>query len=448
MRTKTLLKYAVTLLLALSTLCGCSIMSGDVSALMKAPRPNEMQSELSKTVETTIGSAVKYTSPLSGNNKRSFILTDLDGDKKDEAIVFYLAESDSGTLASFAVYAMENSMEWALIKQVTGTGKQIDYIDLRDFNEDGKKDMLIGWIQSDTRKELCAYDIFAQPKDPIFSDIYQESRLFYDGYYFLIFNIYKDPAGTSIAKMSTLVNGTLRIISQCEIHGNYDTVKSVTYGKVQIDRKLILIDTVYGNNMITQFLKWDGNTLTNMYYTSEEGVPPTLIRETNYNCQDIDGDGLLEFPYNVSMHLLPLEPNVKDITNAAVTGWSSVRPGKDNVPLTEFLEREFYCIMDPARRFYYSVPPQWIGNIACTYNNIEQSYSVYHVQGEDYTKLFTLYELTQDQYNGRKDQGQWFELRKNGTRVYAVNIAEDLSTELYEFMGNVSQHRERLILLK
>ncbi len=446
---KGFIKKLIMFTLVAMTLCGCNIINGNVASLLKAPAPNNMQTGLSLAIEQTIGGSIKYVTPVSGSYKKSFVLNDLDGDGRREAVVFFVSVDNAGleSLASFAVYASNEQGEWSLIKQIFGSGSRIDYVEFRDFTGDTRKELLVGWMQNETVKELCAYDIYSQSDKAIFSDMYNESRLLYDGYHLLVLNLYRDiTTGKGSAKISTIAGNMLKTVSECEMYGGYDSIASIIYNKIRIDKKVIIVDARLGNSMITQVLLWEDGRLFNPYFDSETGVNSALIRETSYICQDIDGDGLTEVPFTTPLPAVPSAANVKDTSTAVVTGWGSLNLPEDNASVV--LDREFFCVMNSAQKYYYIVPSEWIGKFSCTYNAGDQSHTFYYFDGESFSKMFSLYGLTEEQYNARKEQGSWLELRKGQSKVYAMNTASELNTETSVFMGNMSQNRERLIIMK
>lgn len=440
-------RIVALLLMVMVLLSGCNIMTGNIESLLKAPQPNNMQAGLSAVVNGTLGNAIKYVSPLNGNYKNSVILNDLDGDGRREAIIFYLSVNNAGleSFANFAVFTSYEDGTWALIKQVQGNSMQIDYVDFRDFNGDSRKDMLIGWIQNDSLRELCAYDMYSQSEEAMFSDMYNDSRMFYNGSAFFILNIYRDSTTSKgSAKISTVSGNMLKTVATCEIYGGYENIVSVQYNKVDMEHKAIIIDAKSGNSMITQILLWEDNKLTNPFYDSEQGLNSALVRETVFTCQDIDGDGFIEIPFTTPLPAVPSIATNKDISTTVITGWGTINLSSPGVTAAGVLDRDFFCIMNSAQKFYYIIPSEWIGKFSATYNSSDQSLSFYYIQDEIYSKLFSLYGMSEEQYDARKEQGTWFELRKLESKVFAINIVSELSTEQSVFMGNMAEHRERL----
>ena len=445
------LKIVALLLVCAVILSGCNIMTGNIGTLLKAPQPNNMQAGLSAAVNETLGSSIKYVSPLNGAYKNSVLLSDLDGDGRREAIIFYLPQNNASleSTVNFAVFTSYEDGTWSLIKQIQGNSTQIDYVELRDFNGDSRRDMLIGFIQNDSLRELCAYDMYSQSEEAMFSDMYNESRLFYNGANFFIFNIYRDASTLKgMAKISTVSGDMLKTVASCEVYGGYDSIISIQYQNVSMEHKAIVIDAKTGNSMTTQILLWEDGRLSNPFYESETGLNSALIRETAFACQDIDNDGILEIPFTTPLPAVPSIAANKDITTAVITGWASINLTTPSATASGIMDRDFFCIMNSAQKFYYVIPSEWIGKFSATYNASDQSISFYYIKDDIYSKIFSLYGMTDAQYDARKEQGTWFELRKVDPKVYAINIAAQTDTEQSVFMGNMAEHRARLTIIR
>lgn len=444
MKLKKTIVYFMLFAMLLS-LAGCGITDGGITGLMSAPRPNNMQTELSKAIENTVGTEIKYIAPSDGSNKSSFILTDLDNDDSDEAVIFYIENESEKQNVNVAVYSCLADGSWELTRSIAGSGYQIDYVEFRDFNDDSYNDILIGWILSDTVRELCAYDLFNQTDEPMFSDSYTESKLFYNGLKFFIFNIYRDKTtSTGTAKISTVSDGTLKTVAHCDMYGGYDSVEQLTYGVVFRGQKAIILDTKLGNTMITQIFRWSDNELQNIFYDSVNGVNPELIRDTVYPCTDIDDDGIMEVPFTTSLPDIVDAP--RDLQKTVITGWSSVNITAATNGTVGALHREFFCVMNPNQRYYYIIPSDWISKISVAVSSTDDSMVFYYCDEDERAKLFTLYCLTSEEFNARKQQGNWFELRKQDGKIYAVNMTAQTNSKYADFIGTAIDSRNRLIL--
>ncbi len=456
-----MLKKITALLLfggLLISIAGCGIMDANINALLKAPRANNVQRQLRTAIDVSIGTNLRYVTPSSGGNRTSLIMTDLNNDGRQEAVVFYmlLSTGEVQTTANIAVFTEQSDGSWVLTKQISGRSESIDYVEFADFNSDGYKDILIGWISGQgTARELFAYDLKAQAETVIFTDAYNESRLFTDstlGMFILTLTMDKS-VGSGVAKIMALdESGSLREHARCAIDTHFDSFANISYSRVSADTKAIILDGRQGNNAVTQVLFYDGARLTNPL-SRNGAVTGMLVRETSFNSADIDKDGIIEFPALKALPDLPgvtatNTASVSALTRANVTAWSSLDMGNLGDDTAPPLAHEFYCVMNSAFKYYYIIPPEWIGQISAYLNTNDYSLAFYHIDPltDESTLLFSLHRLTAEEYQRRADTGSWYQLHSDASRVYAINIASNLSASHKLFLGRVEDSRGRLIL--
>lgn len=431
----------------LLSLGGCSIMEGNISTLLKIPRPNKVQQQLRTAIDNSLGTNIKYVSPAAGNYRTSLIQVDLNGDGRFETVLFYLPTADNAT-ASLAVLTEQDNGSWKLLKKVQGAATAVDYVEFADLNGDGKRDITVGWSRGDSARELMIYNVYATGDGLLYTDGYNESRFFTDADNTpLIFTASFDKsAGNGTAKIVTLdENGTLSKTLTCDIDAHFDTVTAISYSRISPTTRAIILDTRLGNTAVTQFLFFDGNRLLNPYY-ADGLLDPAFTRETAFACTDIDKDGIVELP---AASALPSVLGVPvNYTPMNLTSWSAF----NSSTLTNFtlqpLTYEFSCIMNQALGYYYIYPAAWAGRVSVYNNAADRTMHFYHVdpQTNHSTLLFSISRLSLADYNKRANTGSWYELHREGEQIYAIHIADNLSADLKLLIGTVNDCRNRLIL--
>lgn len=71
------------------------------------------------------------------------ISIDLDGDVKDEALVFYRSTNNDNQVGAFILKKDANG--WGKIFIIKGTGREIHWANAADVMGDGRKELLLGW---------------------------------------------------------------------------------------------------------------------------------------------------------------------------------------------------------------------------------------------------------------------------------------------------------------
>lgn len=144
-------------------LSGCSnITLTDEMELLQAPMLNLEQKAVYEALEATLDtSEIIYHSPKEGEHRTPFAFFDLNGDDKEEAIVFYSEKSDP--TAIFAKILQQNEKgEWYSYRDLAGYGDQVSFVEFVPMIELEHHCLIIGWQSSDDprSKHIGVYSIF------------------------------------------------------------------------------------------------------------------------------------------------------------------------------------------------------------------------------------------------------------------------------------------------
>ncbi len=432
----------LAVMVSLATLGGCSLMDSNIGNLLKTPRPNKVQTRLRSAIDGALGSKIKYLSPSSGTYRTSLLQVDLNQTGSKETVLFFFPSADA-EVAQVALFEEKEDGSWGLTKQIQGASNAIDYVEFADCNADGNLDILVGWIRGDSARELFVYDLFAAGEGVLYTDGYNESRFFTDNGAPLVFSASFDKAqGVGLAKLVTLdENGFLAPALTCPIDAHFQAVNNISYARISSERRAFIFDAKNDNNATTQLLFYDGKTLTNPYYGEE--LHSAFVRETSLISQDIDKDGIIEFP---ASDMMPFSSLVT-LSPATLTSWSAHNPASLSSGEEAPLLYEFSCILNSPLGYYYIYPAEWQGRVA-VYMASDRSLVYYHIDSNtgESTLLFTIARLSVDEYTKRINTGTWYQLYRDGDRVYAIDFAQNLSPALKLLVGTVDDNRARLIL--
>ena len=150
-------------------LSGC-MFSSSPEAMYSLPQlPNEY-TELREQIEDIISAGAEYAAPTSGNNIQSVQLIDLDGDRVEEAVAFFRNATDEKPLKIYIFRAVGDSYEQAALLESSGISiYSIRYVDM---NNDGLREIIVGWRVSADIQALGVYSIENYEPRLIMSSLY------------------------------------------------------------------------------------------------------------------------------------------------------------------------------------------------------------------------------------------------------------------------------------
>lgn len=446
-----MLKRFVALLVAASlllSLSGCSFRFSSLDSLLRPPKLSGKYQGLQDSFENNVDKGYSLSTPENGSYRSAFIAYDFDGDKNEEAIVFYTVKESPDLVKIY--YFEYSDGEWLPVSSYDGLGSSVDEVKISDLNFDGKSEIIICWnmFSSKTNKQFSVYDISNGEFTLISSAPYSMLKIFDvngDG----IDDIFTMNIDISASDEYTASATAYTYDGKSKAFTPFGTVKTdgniSSYANIQVenndDKRLIYVEANKGDNdMITEIVYWNDekNTLVApLFDVSTQSTQQTLCH-SKIMCRDIDGDGILEIPVSVDM---PGSSFVDDsVTNASAAKQGDVQTKKFYYTRwTKFsgnrLRSVCYSIVDETSGYILDVPSSWVGRITVLgrdgqwdfyrWNSYSEkigallfsiySYDKNDVQAKDKyknTELLTsyvsttyVYTITQDGYNfGVKDK--------------------------------------------
>lgn len=120
---------------------GC--MFGNVDEMYALPKSSEAYVNLQAKINQEKGSA-EYIAPLSGENRQTIQLVDVDGDGVQEAVAFFRDTTSENPL-KIVIFKQDEHEEYQVYTRIEGVGSEIESIDYLDLGGSGGMDILVSW---------------------------------------------------------------------------------------------------------------------------------------------------------------------------------------------------------------------------------------------------------------------------------------------------------------
>lgn len=297
----------LALILSLLLLGGCSGVQLGVNELLEPPRLTAEQSAIYDAVELAVGTnAFKLKYPRRGENLSACVLDDLDGDGRDEAIVFYEL-TVNGLTSSWMSILTELDGVWKSRYQLPGEGGEIDFIDFAPIEAPDRDNIVVGWTIAGRDNLVCK--VYA------YSDAGVEMR--YEGSYNEILIADVDGNGlsemilctknlTRSAVMSLVKYRSGRIVRTSEVKmptAMTDYAK-LTYGRLTTGLGAVFADIYLGSDEMTTAIAVVNDQQSVIEPLSYEalGIYESFDRATpTLTCADVNGDGLIDIPVSTPL---------------------------------------------------------------------------------------------------------------------------------------------------
>lgn len=311
---KKFISLTAVLLVVLAVFSGCDVLTfNSAENLVRPPRLPGDDGALQSAFESAIADEGEYILryPTSGEHRSAFVRYDCDGDKSDEAFVFYSLKSEE---MSVNMYFLDyEDGKWIPRETTPGEGNDIHSVEFTDLNDDGISEILVGWssLDSKSNKKLSVYCSGEDKSGMDFKMLVIESYtnmftvdLDDDGEREILLAYINSTSDTytteaRLLKMSSQGNDyQITAVGQVSLYSEMTAVNSISAGW-SMGRKYVYIDEAAGDTYLTEILYWDNekNSLSTAFpvdVLSVAGCPTS--RSLPLNCEDVDKDGEIEIP--------------------------------------------------------------------------------------------------------------------------------------------------------
>lgn len=457
------MKKISVLFIALIICCffsGCNLSISSVDALMRPPKLSGENSLLQQTFESTIGDSenIVMKTPVSGENRSSYLLYDLDNDSVREAIVLY-SDPIKDDLVYVTVFKFVND-KWSFVSTIKGRSSEIYSVDFADINGDGRFEILMSWSQvisgdtfapagmgSNGEKLLTIYSYNGSSttllKNEAYSKLLVEDINNDSADELFILNISftnqeKVTLGRVVAfdkeysieqELKIQLTGMLDVFNiACD---NY-SINDETHTRIYID------GSISESGIITEVIDIKHNDLSISlpFYESNISAQPLTLRDVRVYSQDIDNDGVIEVPV---IEKLPggikLSANDEEKTALNLTVWSEINNNE--------LIVDSKCLLNGTYGYMFVYPEDWFGNITAIYNEKNATITFYSLDVNE-TLTASLFSIKSTfELDWEEDNNGYTKFDENGVYVYGYLIIDDENEDLY-----INTIEDNLILMK
>ena len=404
-------------------LSGC-FMRG-TEALYCVPKRSNDDISLQEEVEAAIGSG-EYCAPISGDNRQAIQQADLNGDGKDEYIVYARIEQES----PLKIFIFQSSdAGYALHSTIAGEGSAFDSVSYAQIDGAPGMEMIVGRRAGEqVPQALTVYTFRPDGVGELVSTSYTDFRindLDKDGLTDLFVVRSDTEQRNAVAELYRWQDGELARDNEANLSFPAESYKQTAIGTLEEDKPAFFVAGTYDeNNIITDVLTLSDGALRNITISDESGISASTVRSYYVYSTDIDGDGITEIPNTVRLSSVTWDAQTE---NQFVIVWSTVR---EDGTRTEKL-RTYHNYADG---WYLTLPADWTEHLMVSrrMRGISLGYSFYQLRPGDQAEQFlSIYSETGENTRENTDPTQGIVLASwNGTSYIAYTDAKGIASKL------------------
>ena len=406
----------VLLLLAVSLLTGCNMRT--IDELYCLPKRSEAYNNLQSQIDKAMV-GYEYSAPLSGENRQRVQMVDLDGDGKEEYLLF--AKGSSNAPLHIFIFSGDGK-EYSLLDTITATGtafEQVEYVQMD--NRKGAEIVLGCQVSDQIIRSVTVYTLSNGQMEQMMTANYSKfvcHDLDKDNYSeLLILRPGETAVDNGIAELYGVENGNMERSPVVSMSEPSDAIQRIMVGKLDDGRRAVYVASdVDGGAIITDVYAVVNGEFTNVSFSNESGTSVQTLRNYYVYADDIDEDGVLELPDLITM------PYVDSNENQHLIRWYAMdSQGLEN--------SKMYTYHNVVGGWYMRLNEQIVEKIFVVQQGNSYEFHIWEGEHNLTYKLFTVYVLTGQKREEQAQINNRFVLHRTESTVYAANL--DVASAAY-----------------
>lgn len=404
-------KLTLILLGAVVLLCGCSVQTiGDLYCL---PKRSEEFMGLQSAIEKVM-TMHEYCAPISGENQQTVQSADLDGDGKDEYILY--AKSTAEKPLHIFIFGQKNG-SYVLLDSIDSNGSAFEQVEYVQMNDRPGLEIVIGrQVSNQVLRSVSVYTLASNEIEQVMTANYTK---------FLCTDLDNDSLtelmilrpgiasnNQGVAELFGFEENNIERSAEIAMSGPAETIKRIMIGKLNDGVPAVYVATSVDNNtIITDVYAMVRDTFSNISLSNDSGTSVQTLRNYYVYADDIDDDGVLELPSLITMKA-PIGTAQKD--QYLIRWYAMTSRGRE--------VDKMYTYHNFVGGWYMQLD----SNIASRFSVIQlgNSYEFYvwDKQFNASEKLMTVYVLTGQKREEQAVTDNRFVIYRSDTTVYAANL--------------------------
>lgn len=425
------------LFLALLTallLSGCGMRT--VDQMYALPKRSDTYNELQSVIDQAMSGLV-YSAPTAGDNQQTVQMADLNGDGRDEYLVF--AKGSMEKPMHILIFRQDANGKVKLMETIASSGSAFEQVIYEDIDETPGCELVVGRLLSD--QVLRSVSIYT------FSNGYAQQLLSTGYSKFLTCDL--DNNGVSELMViqpggSGTRRGTAMLYSdgahgversrEVQLSAPAESIKRVMTGKLQDGRSAVFVASEYNENaIVTDIFAMKDLKFTNVSFSYEAGTSVQTLRNYYVYAYDVDDDGIVELPSPITMRPIYGYPNGGK--QYLIRWYALDSQGRETDKL--------YSFHNFAGGWYLQLDSLWAEHLTVSQQDNVYQFYIWDEEFREAAPVFSVYALTGSDQDTQTKEQNLFTLHRTEGVVYAAKL--EMASGIYEITEEQLINSFRLI---
>lgn len=412
------IKLIILLAVASLLLTGCSMRTVDQMYAM--PKRSDDYNNLQTVIDSAMD-GLEYCAPLSGENQQTVQMADLDGDGKQEYLLF--AKGTAQMPLKILIFRSEDDT-YVHILTIESNGTAFDQVEYVQMDDKPGVEIIVGrQVSEQILRSVSVYTFTRGEAEQLVSINYTKFLTIDmdgDGYMELfVLRPGQTDTDNGVAELYGMEKGSMERSNEVNMSRPADQLKRIISGRLHGGEPAVYVASAVGDTaIITDVYAKVNDMLNNITFSNESGTNIQTMRNYYVYADDIDNDSVVELPDPINMKTLD-EPGSTD--RHELLRWYAMTASGGEV-------NKMYTYHNFVGGWYMELESRWAPRLAV--RNLGYQYEFY-LWDEDYEnpeKIMTVYILTGQNREEQATEKDRFILLRTDSVIYAASLSEGAST--------------------
>ncbi len=371
----------VSLLLSLALLLtGCAIR--DVEEMYALPRRSEEYSQLQSAIDAAMED-LTYAAPISGDNQQTVQTADLDGDGRNEYLVFAMGNSDKPL--QVLIFTEEEDGTCSLAEVIQSNGSAFEQVEYVNFDERPGCELVIGRQVSDqVLRNVSVYSFAGGSAEQLFAIGYSKfltCDLDSNGRSeVMVLRPGESERDRGMAVLYSTQGGKVRRSVETELSQEPGQIKRILQGRLSGGKSAIFVASALDEStIVTDIFAMKDGQFANISFSSASDTSIQTMLNFYVYAEDINGDGVTELPRMIPMMTAAATEREQ---NSLLCWFSMDIEGRERDKL--------YTYHDFLGGWYVQLKQDWANRVAVDQRDNTSTFFVWDEKGENSQAVFTI----------------------------------------------------------
>ncbi len=435
------IKKLISIILAVVcvfSLTSCDMIQLYPEELMRPPVFSEEQREIYNALYKTLGNNFILQYPSSGKNRSAILITDIDENGEEEALVFYKRQADSDVRINVLTHSETG---WRSACDVSGYSGDVFEIDFVKISDNNSTSVIVGFDQGKVNTNtMIVYEYIEKRLMPIYIRDYSAAEVFDindDNLNELVVINNNFTSRNSYATILSVKNGNMIVGDEVKMNEDVSGYLNIKGGKMPSGQAALCIDSqLSSGSVITEILTYQNGAFSNLSYGYDSVLIETSMRQNGIMCEDVNGDSVVEIP-------VTLEPFYESLTDTVqYTAWK------------QFNGSDIYTVSTSAENLSYGyrvlVPQEWVDNklvvVKSIISNNEWRFLGFSEEDNEFNEtVLSIRVYSQDEIIDMTSLTGYTKFASNGKHSYYAYIPNEVNEK---FQINIEQLKDMFQFLQ